>query len=78
MIRLKLILLFFQFVIDMSGVLIIVAIVNYWLLAPAAIIVMILACLRYLYMNTSRSIKRLEGICKSRQLDREISVKSIY
>jgi len=67
MVRLQLILLFFQFVIDMSGVLIIVAIANYWLLAPAAIIVVILACLRYLYINTSRSVKRLEGICKSRQ-----------
>lgn len=54
-----------QFAIDVSGVLIIVAIANYWLLVPAAVIVVLLACIRYLYVNTSRSVKRLDGICKS-------------
>ncbi|KAH8312051.1 hypothetical protein KR044_009125 [Drosophila immigrans] len=54
-----------SFAIDVSGVLIIVAIANYWLLVPAAVIVVILACIRYLYVNTSRSIKRLEGISRS-------------
>lgn len=54
-----------QFAIDVSGVLVIVAIANYWLLVPAAVIVVLLGCIRYLYVNTSRSVKRLEGICKS-------------
>ncbi|EDW58559.1 ATP-binding cassette sub-family C member 4 [Drosophila virilis] len=53
------------FAIDVSGVLIIVAIANYWLLVPAAVIVVVLACIRYLYVNTSRSVKRLEGISRS-------------
>ncbi|KAM8705279.1 hypothetical protein ACLKA7_009701 [Drosophila subpalustris] len=54
-----------NFAIDVSGVLIIVAIANYWLLVPAAFLVVILGCIRYLYVNTSRSIKRLEGISRS-------------
>ncbi|XP_017866361.1 PREDICTED: probable multidrug resistance-associated protein lethal(2)03659 [Drosophila arizonae] len=53
------------FAIDVSGVLVIVAIANYWLLVPAAVIVVLLGCIRYLYVNTSRSIKRLEGISRS-------------
>ncbi|KAH8272109.1 hypothetical protein KR026_008581 [Drosophila bipectinata] len=53
------------FVIDVSGVLIIVAIANYWLLVPAGVIVVILGCIRYLYVNTSRSVKRLESISRS-------------
>lgn len=52
------------FIIDVSGVVIIVAIANYWLLIPAAIIGVILGMIRYLYVNTSRSVKRLESICK--------------
>jgi len=54
------------FIIDVSGVVIIVAIANYWLLVPAAIIGTILGMIRYLYVNTSRSVKRLESICKSK------------
>ncbi|SPP81313.1 multidrug resistance-associated protein 4 [Drosophila guanche] len=53
------------FVIDVSGVLIIVAIANYWLLVPAFFLVVILGCIRYLYVNTSRSVKRLESISRS-------------
>ncbi|XP_068155675.1 ATP-binding cassette sub-family C member 4 [Drosophila tropicalis] len=53
------------FVIDVSGVLIIVAIANYWLLVPAAIICLLLGLIRYLYVNTSRSVKRLESISRS-------------
>ncbi|XP_036674589.3 ATP-binding cassette sub-family C member 4 [Drosophila suzukii] len=53
------------FIIDVSGVVIIVAIANYWLLVPAAIIGTILGMIRYLYVNTSRSVKRLESISRS-------------
>ncbi|EDX14816.1 GD21421 [Drosophila simulans] len=53
------------FIIDVSGVVIIVAIANYWLLIPAAIIGVILGMIRYLYVNTSRSVKRLESISRS-------------
>ncbi|XP_016982738.1 probable multidrug resistance-associated protein lethal(2)03659 [Drosophila rhopaloa] len=53
------------FIIDVSGVVIIVAIANYWLLVPATIIGLILGMIRYLYVNTSRSVKRLESISRS-------------
>ncbi|EDW98328.1 probable multidrug resistance-associated protein lethal(2)03659 [Drosophila yakuba] len=53
------------FIIDVSGVVIIVAIANYWLLIPAAIIGVILGMIRYLYVTTSRSVKRLESISRS-------------
>ncbi|KAI8123085.1 putative multidrug resistance-associated protein lethal(2)03659 [Lucilia cuprina] len=54
-----------SFAIDASGVLIIVAIANYWLLVPAVLIVFCLVGIRYLYVNTSRSVKRLESISRS-------------
>ncbi|ALC47144.1 CG11897 [Drosophila busckii] len=53
------------FAIDVTGVLIIVAIANYWLLVPAAVIVGVLAVIRYTYVTISRSIKRLEAISRS-------------
>ncbi|XP_067619706.1 probable multidrug resistance-associated protein lethal(2)03659 [Eurosta solidaginis] len=53
------------FAIDISGVLIIVAIANYWLLIPAAVIVACLFLFRYIYINTSRSVKRIESITRS-------------
>ncbi|KAM7360228.1 red dog mine isoform 2-T2 [Cochliomyia hominivorax] len=54
-----------SFAIDASGVLIIVAIANFWLLVPAVVIVICLVGIRYLYVNTSRSVKRLESISRS-------------
>ncbi|XP_053947387.1 probable multidrug resistance-associated protein lethal(2)03659 [Anastrepha ludens] len=53
------------FVIDVSGVLIIVAVANYWLLVPAAFIVTCLFLFRYIYINTSRSVKRIDSITRS-------------
>ncbi|XP_037944102.1 probable multidrug resistance-associated protein lethal(2)03659 [Teleopsis dalmanni] len=55
----------FSFAIDVSGVLIIVAVANYWLLVPAIVIIGCLVMLRYLYVNTSRSVKRIESITRS-------------
>ena len=46
------------------GVLVIVAIANYWLILPAVLILMMLYGLRVLYVHTSRSIKRIEAISK--------------
>ncbi|XP_055848004.1 probable multidrug resistance-associated protein lethal(2)03659 [Episyrphus balteatus] len=53
------------FATDVSGVLIIVAIANFWLLVPAFIVVSFLYLVRYLYVNTSRSVKRIESISRS-------------
>ncbi|KAM7356664.1 uncharacterized protein ACRADG_002316 [Cochliomyia hominivorax] len=54
-----------SFLIDMSGVMIIVAIVNYWLLIPSLIIILALGMLRQIYVKTSRDVKRLESISRS-------------
>ena len=58
-----------SFAVDVSGVLIIVAIANYWLLVPAVVIVLLLVAVRYLYVNTSRSIKRIESISKMEKIN---------
>jgi ATP-binding cassette subfamily C (CFTR/MRP) protein 4 len=43
----------------------VVAIVNYWFLIPTAIIAVIFYFMRVVYITTSRSVKRLEGITRS-------------
>ncbi|XP_019892293.2 probable multidrug resistance-associated protein lethal(2)03659 [Musca domestica] len=54
-----------SFAIDISGVVLIVAIANYWLLLPACVILTCLVGLRFVYTMTSRSVKRLESISRS-------------
>lgn len=44
------------------GIVIVVAIVNYWLLIPTFVIGVIFYLLRNFYLETGRSIKRLEGV----------------
>jgi len=53
--------------VDVVAVLVIVAIANYWLLIPAAIMVLLLYLIRALYIGASRSLKRIESLsrCKS-------------
>ncbi|KAF4524122.1 hypothetical protein B566_EDAN011859 [Ephemera danica] len=47
------------------GIMIVVSLVNYWMLIPALIIVVIFYFLRVVYLSTSRSIKRMEGVTRS-------------
>ncbi|XP_034950064.1 probable multidrug resistance-associated protein lethal(2)03659 [Chelonus insularis] len=47
------------------GIIVVVSSVSYWLLIPTAIIGVIFYFLRVIYLSTSRSIKRLEGITRS-------------
>ncbi|XP_061390091.1 ATP-binding cassette sub-family C member 4 [Musca vetustissima] len=54
-----------SFAIDISGVLLIVAIANFWLLIPAFVILVCLVGIRFVYIKTSRSVKRLESISRS-------------
>ncbi|KAK0092933.1 hypothetical protein PV326_000289 [Microctonus aethiopoides] len=49
----------------MLGIVIVVAISNPWLLIPTAIISILLYICRVIYVATSRSVKRLEGISRS-------------
>jgi len=48
--------------VDVVAVLVIVAIANYWLLIPAAIMVLLLYLIRALYIGASRSLKRIESL----------------
>ncbi|KAI5713480.1 hypothetical protein M8J76_000230 [Diaphorina citri] len=47
------------------GIIVVVGVVNYWLLIPTFIILVVFYVLRVYYLSTSRSVKRLEGITRS-------------
>nr|CAD7597478.1 unnamed protein product [Timema genevievae] len=49
----------------LAGVIVIVGIINYWLLLPTAVAFVLFYTLRVIYIRTSRSVKRLEGITRS-------------
>jgi ATP-binding cassette subfamily C (CFTR/MRP) protein 4 len=48
----------------MLGVIVVVAVVNYWMLIPTVVMLVVFYMLRIYYVATSRSIKRLEGVSK--------------
>ncbi|KAI8121627.1 putative multidrug resistance-associated protein lethal(2)03659 [Lucilia cuprina] len=55
-----------QLIVDISGAVIIVVIVNYtWLIIASLIIILCLVMLRQIYIKTSRDLKRLEAISRS-------------
>lgn len=47
------------------GIIVVVAIVNVWLLIPTVVIAILFYFLRIIYLATSRSVKRLEGVTRS-------------
>lgn len=61
-----------QFFLELAAILIIVAIVNYWLLLPTIIMALSLCGLRYVYINTSRSLKRVESLSEFNVNDYEL------
>ncbi|XP_050545468.1 probable multidrug resistance-associated protein lethal(2)03659 [Daktulosphaira vitifoliae] len=54
-----------QIGLTLLGILIVVIVVNFYLMIPTIIMMIIFYNLRVYYMSTSRSIKRLEGITRS-------------
>ena len=48
----------------MAGILSIVAIVNFWMLIPTLVMLVIFYVLREMYMTTGRSVKRIEAQSK--------------
>lgn len=53
-----------QIALLLIGAVVVIAIVNYWLIIPTIVIALILYFLRVIYITTSRSVKRLEGVSK--------------
>ncbi|KDR22129.1 probable multidrug resistance-associated protein lethal(2)03659 [Zootermopsis nevadensis] len=49
----------------MLGIITVVAVVNYWLLVPTFFVGVVFCLLRIIYLSTSRSVKRLEGLTRS-------------
>lgn len=56
---------YFQIGLSLIGIVVVVAIVNYWLLVPTVAIGFVFYGLRIFYLSSSRSIKRLEGVSES-------------
>ncbi|XP_077301221.1 putative multidrug resistance-associated protein lethal(2)03659 [Arctopsyche grandis] len=54
-----------SFFLETVGILVVICAVNYWLLAPTSIILLILLVIRSVYISSGRSLKRLEGISRS-------------
>lgn len=52
------------FLFEMAAVMIVVAIVNYWLLIPTLILAVLMFLIRNVYVHTSRSVKRVESLCE--------------
>lgn len=53
-----------QIGLSLLGIIVVVAIANYWLLIPTVVIGIIFYYIRVFYLATSRSVKRLEGVSK--------------
>lgn len=51
-----------QFVLNFSAIMIIVAIVNYWLLIPTAVMSILFYLIRNIYVSSGRSLKRIEAL----------------
>lgn len=52
----------FQFFMQFAAVMVLVSITNYWLLLPTSMISIVFYGLRHVYVNTARSIKRVESM----------------
>lgn len=54
-----------QFVLEFIAIMILVSLVNIYFAIPTLIMAVVLYFLRYIYVTTSRNIKRVESISKS-------------
>ncbi|XP_058060768.1 uncharacterized protein LOC131211356 [Anopheles bellator] len=53
------------FFLELAGIVTIVALANYWLLLPTAIMGLVFCLLRYAFLRTARNVKRVEAITRS-------------
>jgi hypothetical protein len=61
--------LVFQIGLAILGIIVVVAVVNFWLLIPTFFVGVTFYLLRIVYLSTSRSVKRLEGLSKCQCTD---------
>ncbi|XP_028160766.1 probable multidrug resistance-associated protein lethal(2)03659 [Ostrinia furnacalis] len=57
------------FLFEVVSILVVVCLVNWWLLAPTAVLLIMLVVLRSLFLSTSRELKRIEAIARSQSLN---------
>lgn len=55
----------FGFFMDMTAIITIVAIANYWLMIPAIIIIVVFYIICHIFIRTTRSLKRVESLSRS-------------
>lgn len=55
----------FQFFLQFLAIIVMNAIVNPWLLIPAAVMTFLFYLMRMVYVNTGRGIKRIEALSRS-------------
>ncbi|XP_067014552.2 probable multidrug resistance-associated protein lethal(2)03659 isoform X2 [Anabrus simplex] len=55
----------FQIILILLTIAVMVSVLNYWLLIPTAVVAVVFSLLRLVFLSTSRSIKRLEGVTRS-------------
>uniref|UniRef100_A0A182SD45 Uncharacterized protein n=1 Tax=Anopheles maculatus TaxID=74869 RepID=A0A182SD45_9DIPT len=53
------------FFLELAGIIVIVALANYWLLIPTAIMGAVFYVLRFVFLRTARNVKRVEAITRS-------------
>lgn len=53
-----------QMALVMSGILVMEAIINYWMLIPIAILTVLFTLVIKMYTRTAQDVKRLEGVSK--------------
>lgn len=51
-----------QFILNLSAIIVIEASINYWLLVPTVVMIGLFYFLRWIYVDTARSIKRVEAL----------------
>ncbi|XP_049547987.1 ATP-binding cassette sub-family C member 4-like [Anopheles darlingi] len=54
-----------HFFLELFGIIAIVALANYWLLVPTAVMGLVFYLLRYVFLRTARNVKRVEAITRS-------------
>lgn len=53
-----------QFVLNFGGIMVIVTVINFWLMIPTLLMIILFYLLRTYYVRAGRSLKRIEALSK--------------